>query len=261
MKLLSELYNVTLKRGIRGKAKEGFVRPTIGENFMTHRDFKEVISFTDIPELGKNIGDFYEGGYLAGVIDSTQTAGSSGKRYALIVAPKAEGQTNIGWGHNGSTSATSRWDGVQNTINLLSYSSSYAPQFCNNLTINGYSDWYMPATNELELIYRNFKPTTHDNATGSWSSYGSTLYNINGYNPDSDPTGDAYTINDPVQTDLSIFKDGGSESLVGTFWSSTDAEQYRAWVQVFINNNWAGSRSRLIKTNNYAVRAVRRVII
>lgn len=42
MKFLSELYNVTLKRGIRGKAKSGFVRPTIGQNFMTHRDFQEI---------------------------------------------------------------------------------------------------------------------------------------------------------------------------------------------------------------------------
>lgn len=42
MKLLSELYDVTLKRGIEGAAKGGFVRPTIGENFMTHRDFKQI---------------------------------------------------------------------------------------------------------------------------------------------------------------------------------------------------------------------------
>jgi hypothetical protein len=45
MKLLSELYDVTLKRGIRGKASEGFIRPTIGENFMTHRDFEEIEKF------------------------------------------------------------------------------------------------------------------------------------------------------------------------------------------------------------------------
>jgi hypothetical protein len=263
MTLLSEIYDVTLKRGNRGAAKGGFVRPTIGEHFMTHKDYFEVIGFRDIPELGKNIGDFYEGGYLAGVIDSTQTAGSSGKRYALIVAPKAEGQTNIGWGYNGSTGATSRWDGVQNTINLLSYSSSHAPQFCNNLTINGYSDWYMPAIDELELLYRNFKPTTQINASPSFSFYGETLTGGNGYNPNSDPLGNVYTIDDPLQVELPIFRGGGAESLTGTLWSSTDALQYRAWVQVFthINGDWAGSRSRLIKTNNYTVRAVRRLTL
>lgn len=47
MKFLSELYDVTLKRGIRGKASEGFVRPTIGESFMSHRDFQEVPAVID----------------------------------------------------------------------------------------------------------------------------------------------------------------------------------------------------------------------
>ena len=42
--LLSEVYDVTLKRGIKGKTIEGFVRPTIGQNFMTHRDFEEIFS-------------------------------------------------------------------------------------------------------------------------------------------------------------------------------------------------------------------------
>lgn len=43
MKTLSELYNADFKKN-RGKAAEGFVRPTIGEYFMTHKDFTEVDS-------------------------------------------------------------------------------------------------------------------------------------------------------------------------------------------------------------------------
>lgn len=42
MILLSEIYDVTLKRQNRGAAKSGWVRPTIGEFFMTHRDFQEI---------------------------------------------------------------------------------------------------------------------------------------------------------------------------------------------------------------------------
>ena len=45
MTLLSEIYDVTLKRDIRGAAKGGFVRPTVGEHFMTHRDFEEIVSW------------------------------------------------------------------------------------------------------------------------------------------------------------------------------------------------------------------------
>lgn len=40
MTLLSDIYDVTLKKDIRGAAKGGFVRPTVGEHFMTHKDFK-----------------------------------------------------------------------------------------------------------------------------------------------------------------------------------------------------------------------------
>jgi len=39
---LTEIYDVTLKKYIRGAAKDGFVRPTLGECFMTHKDFKEI---------------------------------------------------------------------------------------------------------------------------------------------------------------------------------------------------------------------------
>ena len=50
---LSEIYDVTLKRGIRGAAKGGFVRPTIGEHFMTHRDFENISSYHDPEFLAK----------------------------------------------------------------------------------------------------------------------------------------------------------------------------------------------------------------
>ena len=42
MTLLSDIYDVTLKRGNREAAKGGFVRPTVGEHFMTNKDFKKV---------------------------------------------------------------------------------------------------------------------------------------------------------------------------------------------------------------------------
>lgn len=55
MTLLSEIYDVTLKRDIRSAAKGGFVRPTVGEHFMTHRDFIEITNF--VPQY------VFKGGY------------------------------------------------------------------------------------------------------------------------------------------------------------------------------------------------------
>lgn len=42
--LLTEVYDVTLKKDAREAAKNGFIRPTIGESFMSHKDFVEVVS-------------------------------------------------------------------------------------------------------------------------------------------------------------------------------------------------------------------------
>ena len=42
MKLLSEIYNVTLKRGNREANKNGWIRPTIGECYVTHKDFQQI---------------------------------------------------------------------------------------------------------------------------------------------------------------------------------------------------------------------------
>ena len=48
MPLLTEIYDVTLKLDIRGKAKEGFVRPTLSECFMSHKDFTAIPSAQDL---------------------------------------------------------------------------------------------------------------------------------------------------------------------------------------------------------------------
>jgi hypothetical protein len=42
MKNLSELYDANFKK-VRGKSTQGFIRPTIGEYFMTNKDFTETV--------------------------------------------------------------------------------------------------------------------------------------------------------------------------------------------------------------------------
>ena len=213
---------------------------------------------TYISELDKYVGNSHEGGYLAGVIDSTQTEGASGKRYALIVAPKASGEHNsLEWGGYNSTisGADSTWNGKQNTIDLMTDSQSHpAASFCNDLTIGGYSDWYLPAPDELELIYCSFKPTTLGNHTGTRDLYGQT----NGYNPNSDPAKDGYTTSNPSQTRLSDWQDGGSEFLDDTYyWSSMKDCKTHAWNQAFSHALQISS----YKDGSCKVRAVRQVIL
>ena len=148
--LLTEVYDVTLKKEIRVAAKNGFIRPTIGESFMTHKDFKEVESFVG----PSTIGEFFQGGYYAGDI----TIGSD--TYAILVAPKTGGESNrplINTGDEFTEGTNSYVDGYANTEAMINKNpTTYtAAAFCWNLNLNGYTDWYLPSLNECILIYTN----------------------------------------------------------------------------------------------------------
>ena len=75
----------------------------------------------------------------------------------------------------------------------------------------------MPAVDELELCYRALKPTTDANYISSVvrNDTGSTP---SGTNPNSDPTGAAYTSSVPGQTSVVAFRSGGAEAFVSTYY-------------------------------------------
>jgi hypothetical protein len=109
------------------------------------------------------IGSAYGGGFFAGRIEQNGTI------YDLVVAPKSSGENSSKqWKTaNTSTSGTSSViDGPTNSANMNN-ATHPAAQFCEGLTIGGFSDWYMPAKNELEVCYFNLKPTTDSNSTSS----------------------------------------------------------------------------------------------
>jgi hypothetical protein len=101
---------------------------------------------------------------------------------------------------------------------------SPAADFCTGLTINGFSDWYLPARYELDIAYENLKPTTASNDT-SW-----------GINPYSVPERTVNrTAGDPAQTSVSAFRGpSGSERFVAdVHWSSTEISSSSAWGMFF----------------------------
>jgi hypothetical protein len=131
-----------------------------------------------------------------------------------------------------------------------------AAQFCEGRTSGGFTDWYMPAKNELEVCYYNLKPSTTANVT------------FRGTNPNSVPArGSSYTSGTPAQTSAAAFQSGGAEAFdsIRQYWSST---QYSgtspppgpyAWQQKFGN----GGQYYATKVNTYngGVRAIRRVAV
>jgi hypothetical protein len=137
-------------------------------------------------------------------------------------------------------------DGPTNSANMND-ASHPAAQFCEGLTIGTFSDWYMPAQNELEVCYFNLKPTTTSNNTGS------------GTNTNAVPSrGSNYTAGTPAQTAATDFQTGNTEAFAADFyWSSTENSATLAWGQIFDN----GDQGPNTKANSSYVRAVRRVAV
>lgn len=191
------------------------------------------------------IGSVYGGGFFAGQINV------SGTKYNLVVAPKSTGEASgKTWGVYGTTTGiTSVINGPTNSASLAALGSSYeAAVFCEGLTIGGYTDWYLPAKNELEVLYYFLKPTTNANNTSSGS-------NANAVSPE--PISTNYTSGSPAQTSAGIgFRTGETEAFDGGYyWTSTEVNDIYARLQQFNS----GNQVFLNKNTGNLVRAVRRV--
>jgi len=196
-------------------------------------------TYSSVPVVGSALG----GGYFAGQIDQ------SGTIYNLVVGPVASASNNSKqWKTTNTTTAgtSSIIDGPTNSSNMNN-ASHPAAQFCEGLTIGGFSDWYLPAKNELEVCYYNLKPTTTSNLTSPAS----------GINANAVPSrGSDYTAGDPAQTSATDFQNTGAEDFAGSaYWSSTEASATNGAIQSF----QAGYQGSYNKDYARSARAIRRV--
>ena len=171
-----------------------------------------------LPIIGTSMG----GGFYAGVFTI------AGKRFGLLRSPKAQGQhEDAPWNDNWErvAGAESFNDGMANTEAMAAAGSKIA-QWARAQIINGHSDWYIPAQDELEIAYRNLKPTASENY----------LYGRSGINVSAIPPTYPYTVTLPEQTPLALFQDGGAEAFdPAWYWSSTQhaGDVDYAWCQAF----------------------------
>ena len=191
------------------------------------------------------IGSAYQGGYFAGQVS---TAGNGIADYNLVVGPVASAEnTSIQFKttNTNDAGAGSLIDGPANSASMND-ASHPAAQFCEALTIGGFTDWYMPARLELDIYYFNLKPTTNANVTTT---------GVNAYAVPARASN--YTSGTPAQTSAAIFKDTGAEdySIVGLYWSSTQTDAVNGWSRYFLN----GNQYYVNKNSSRKVRAVRRV--
>lgn len=195
------------------------------------------------------IGDAFGGGFYAGQIS---TAGNSIADYNLVIGPVASAESTLQYktANTATTGTASNIDGPANSA-AMNDATHPAAQFCEGLTIGGFSDWYMPARNELEVCYYNLKPTTTSNNT------------TRGSNANAVPArASNYTAGTPAQTTASAFitSTGAQAFTAADYWSSTQFiapyPQY-AWRQSFSY----GYQVNAPKTQSNRVRAIRRVAV
>ena len=184
---------------------------------------------------------FDQGGYYVGTVIIDE------RLYGIAMSPK-DGAFEGEWGNYGnSIDATSIVDGHKNTL-AMAEAGSVMAQAALSLSINGHSDWYIPARDELEPMYRSCKPGTNHNYCGF----------KDGENISTVPVGTAYAKVSPSQTLNSALQTGAEDALQETwYWSSTQFSASDAFVQYFSD----GNQINFIKDYQWRVRAVRRFLI
>jgi hypothetical protein len=219
-------------------------------------------AFSTAASFAPAAGTAMSGGYFGGQIND------GGTIYNLIVAPRATGQyggnTPTGIQYKTTASADAPSATFQNEVygkpaNDAGNDSNHpAFQWARALNIGGFTDWYIPAKNELEILYYNLKPTTTTN-----SSYNAPP--LAGTNPNSVPARTGYDSTsspaaNPAQTTSTLFQTGGAQAFSTNtinYWSSSEysGNATYAWGQYFDNG------SQAINTKDYSLyaRAIRRV--
>ena len=199
-------------------------------------------------------------------------------RFRIIAAPKASGENagivlkNANTAMPVATQTLSEGWLATNAMRNADTSTVYpAAHWARSLNIGGRTDWYIPARDELELCWRNLKPTTAANNVSNrvvsginyatLGAYGDTA-DSQGLNLNSSPAGAAYTTTNPAQVDNTAFRTGGAEAFTygSPYWSSTEYSAANAWSQYW-HSSFPGYQGEDGKVNTYRVRAVRRSIV
>ena len=98
------------------------------------------------------VGEFYGGGIVVYVYDNG--------RHGLIASlDDLDGGNGAEWGLSGTDvpDCESAWDGASNTAAIIAAggAATEAAGLCDNYAGGGYTDWYLPATWELNILYLN----------------------------------------------------------------------------------------------------------
>lgn len=108
-----------------------------------------------------------------------------------MVAVASDQSVGVNWGCMGTNITNAENSGIgngntnTNSIVALCNQSSFAAKICYDLNLNGYTDWFLPSKDELNLMYVNLDSNGLGNFNGwYWSSTefeDQSTYNSSGY--------------------------------------------------------------------------------
>ena len=125
--------------------------------------------------ISRSIGCSYQGGLIGYILKNGDPGYDSAQKHGLILTPY-DLSASCEWGCYGTdingADGLVIGTGEQNTADILKgcKTKNIAANLCDTLTLNNYSDWYLPSRNEISTIAQNYLQINGFNGAYYWTS-------------------------------------------------------------------------------------------